>query len=349
MAKSPLKEQPSVSEVTAIEYNRWLVESEAKKSAEMRKQTHNDERKMRAELKEKYVTIAHDRSAQAKEQMKAAKAEVDNYHSDNLKHGAEVKEEVEALKKLKQAQKEQWLEHGSSLAREYGSEQKQRIKQNIGEMSSKKRGDAAAIKAGNTEAERVRTERKQKEVEDAQKLKRDILDATSDAVTREAKDTFFKQRKEGADDTRKEMKIWKDSRGQQKEAYANKAAGAKREVRAPSSPCRSRSVSPARRLPRTCTHRQIPVAWYPSLTLASFARHARIQALAAKKAAKEALESVRKSRAEAAKQMRDKRNNISTSGGKVKSDVISNKKVVHDMTRSRKYVSPAMAAVMKAQ
>ena len=90
-----------------------------------------------------------------------------------------------------------------------------------------------------------------------------------------AKDNFYQQRKAVGDDTRKDMKVWKDSRGAQKEQYASKAAAAKAE------------------------------------------------ALAAKKAAKEALDGVKDARLKAAQEMRQKRNNIETNYGKVKTDMVS--------------------------
>lgn len=318
-------------EVTAVEYNRWLVESNAKSQAVQRKETHEQERQLRKELQEKYRMIGHDRSAEHRNQMTAAKSGVDNLHSENLSRGKEVKEEVDALKKAREKQTEMWLEHGSTLARTYGSEQKKRIKSTIGAMSTRKREDAAALKAGVTEQERERAERKQKEVEDAQKLKREILDSTSDAVTREAKDTFFKQRKAGADDTRTDMKAWKDSRGAQKEAYATKAASAKREVRA-----RARAYRRAAPTSDTATptprHLLLSVPSIPHPACPSLPAYA--QALAAKKAAKEALEGVRIERAAAAKAMRDKQRNMESNFGKAKDDVGATKKQVRTGTFS---------------
>jgi len=290
---------PSISEVTTIEYNRWLVENGAKEQAELRKQSHDQERALRQEMTEKYRTVGNQRSAELKEQMQLAKAEVENFRADNLKKGCEVKEEVDALRKARKELNDSWLEHGSSLAYEYGSEQKRRIKSTIGEMSTRKRESATAVKSDVKEMERVRTERQQHMLEDAQKLKKAILDATSDEVTQMAKDNFYQQRKAVGDDTRKDMKVWKDSRGAQKEQYATKAAAAKAE------------------------------------------------ALAIKKAAKEALDGVKETRNKAAQEMRTKRNNLDTNHGKVKSDMSSTKKKVHDMTRTRKYVSPEAASLMK--
>jgi len=228
-----------------------------------------------------------------------AKAEVDNYHNDNLRRGKGVKEEVDMLRRARTNQKESWIEHGSQLSREYGSEQKRRIQAAGGEMSTRKGGNAKAVREEVGEMERVRTERQQKELADAQKLKQQIMAATSDAVTQEAKNVAYEQRKAVGDTTRDSMKTWKDSRSAQKEQYASKAAKAKAE------------------------------------------------AVAAKKAAKDALDAVREARKKAAEEMRQKRNNIETNSGKVKGDLGRTKKVVHDMTKTRKYVSPAAAELMK--
>jgi hypothetical protein len=292
---------PSISEITTIEYNRFLVEQNAKEAAEARKQDHDQERALRKEMTERYRTHGNQNSLELKEQMQLAKAEVENFRADNLKKGTEVKEEVEFLRKARKEQHDSWLEHGSSLAQEYGAEQKRRIQQNIGELTDTKRVAAAGIKADVKEMERVRTERQQHMLEDAQKLKKSVAEACGDEVTREAKNLFYEQRKNVGDTTRKDMKVWKESRQAGKEQYAAKASAAKAE------------------------------------------------ALAAKKAAKEAMEGVKEARLKAAREMRDKHNNIETNYGKVKQDVGVTKKQVHDMTRHRKFVSPEAAEVIKTR
>jgi len=294
--KSPAK---SISETTTIEYNRWLVENEHKEEATQRKRDHDDERKLRAEMTQMYKASGKDHVDEYKEQMGVAKAEVENYHNENLRRGKDVKEEVQMLRRARKNQAESWMEHGSQLSREYGSEQKRRIQAAGGDMSMRKGGNAKAVREEVGELERVRTERQQKELADAQKLKQQIMAATSDAVTQEAKNFSYEQRKAVGDTTRDSMKTWKDSRSQQKEQYASKAAKAKAE------------------------------------------------ALAAKKAAKEALDAVRDARKKAAEEMRQKRNNIEINSGKVKGDLGRTKKVVHDMTKTRKYVSPAAAELMR--
>jgi len=296
---SPSGGQPSISEVTTIEYNRFLVENGAQEEAKLRKQTHNQERKLRQDMQEKYKTAGNMKSAELKEQMAQARAEVDAFHEDNLRRGTEVKEEVDMLRNARKAQNEAWLEHGSQLSRELGSEQKRRIKGQMGAMSERKTAESKALRAQCKEEERVRAERLQRELEDAQKLKADISAATSDAVTQAAKATFFEQRKTVGDTTRVDMKAWKESRGAQKDEYAAKAAAAKAE------------------------------------------------AMAIKKAAKEARAAADAAKAKAAKEMRDKRNNIEVNYGKVKSDMGTMKKQVHDMTRTRKFVAQGAAETMR--
>jgi len=296
--KGGMEVQPSISEVTTIEYNRWLVESEAKAKADDRKANHDDERTLRKELIEKYRTVGSDHVSEYKEQMTTAKAEVENFRSENLRRGIEVKEEVDELRRARKAQKDSWLEHGSQLSREFGSEQKRRIKTQVGEMSTRKREASATVRNDIAELERMRTDRQQKELADARTLKEAIDSATSDEVTKQAKQQFYDQRKAVGDTTRDNMRQWKESRGSEKAEYATKAAAAKNE------------------------------------------------ALLAKKAAKEAMEGVREARAKAAKEMRDKRNNMDVNSKKVKSDLSTTKKQVHDMTRTRKFISSDAAAVM---
>ena len=99
---------PSVSEVTTIEYNRWLVDEDNKKQAEERKQKHDAERAYRKEQTLQYVQVGHEHSMEYKEQMETAKREVDNFHKKNLEKGSVVKQEVEHLKNTKKHMKEQW-------------------------------------------------------------------------------------------------------------------------------------------------------------------------------------------------------------------------------------------------
>lgn len=227
---SPKNPALSISEVTTIEYNRYLVEQNARDLAEQRKQSHDEERKLRTELAEKYKSAGNQSVAELKEQMQLAKAEVANFQADNLKKGSEVKEEVEFLRKIRKEQNEMWLEHGSSLAHELGAEQKRRIQQSRDELVMTKRGNATAIKADVKEMERLRTERQQRMLEDTQKLKKDVAEACGDEVTQKAKGLFLEQRKQVGETTRKDMKTWKESRQAGKEKYAAKASAAKAEA-----------------------------------------------------------------------------------------------------------------------
>ena len=52
-------------------------------------------------------------------------------------------------------------------------------------------------------------------------------------------------------------------------------------------------------------------------------------------------------RAKAAKEMRDKKNNMESNYGKVKSDVGMTKKQIHDMLKTRKFVSKDAAENMR--
>ena len=296
---TPVGGAPSVSETTTIEYNRWLVENSAKQEAEARKMTHDEERKMRQMMQEKYRNAGNLKSAELKEQLVQAKKEVAAYRDDNLRRGMEVKEEVDMLRKARKAQNEAFLEHGTQLSREYGSEQKRRIAEEKGALSKRNTLASKALRTQCQEEEKLRAERIQRELEDAQKLKADICAATSDQVTQAAKAMFYEQRKNVGDTTRVNMKEWKEGRLAQKEEYAAKAAAAKAE------------------------------------------------ALAIKKAAKEARAAADAAKAKAAKEMREKRNNIETNSGKVKSDMGTMKKQVHDMTRTRKFVSPQAAETMR--
>ena len=47
--------------------------------------------------------------------------------------------------------------------------------------------------------------------------------------------------------------------------------------------------------------------------------------------------------------MRDRKNNMETNAGRVKQDMGTTKKQVHDMTRQRKFVSDDAASIMKAK
>lgn len=165
---------PSVSEVTTIEYNRWLVEEDNKKEAEERKQKHDAERAYRKEQTDMYVKVGHDHSMEYKDQMETAKREVDNFRKHNLEKGGTVKAEVEALNKTRKAQKEQWIEHGSSLVQDLGSEQKRRIKKELGATSTRKRETSQALRKEMTELEKMRTERRNQAVENRKTLKEQV-------------------------------------------------------------------------------------------------------------------------------------------------------------------------------
>jgi len=292
---------PSVSEVTTIEYNRWMVEEDKKKEAEGRKQKHDAERAYRKEQTDTYVKVGHEHSMEYKEQMETAKREVDNFHKSNLEKGTIVKAEVSALNSQKKKHAEQWIEHGSTLAHDLGSEQKRRIKKELGATSTRKREQSKALKSEMTELEKMRTEGRNQAVENRKALREQIAQQTSDAVTQEAKDTFFQQRKEKGEDTRAAMKDWKEERVKQQGQHLDKAA------------------------------------------------QARAEALNAKRQAKEAIEALKTQRAQVAKEMRERRANINTAGGNVKTELSHNKKVIHDLTKRQKFVQQEQAANMKSK
>ena len=221
---------PSISEVTAIEYNRFIVEEANKKDAEERKQDHDKERNYRKELEERYQQFGRDHLNEFKGQMETAKREVDNLHNANSEKGRYVKDEVEALRKARKAQQEQWVAHGSALTQEYGSEQKRRIKQQIGATTSRKKEAAAILRKEMGELEKARTERRNQAVENRRQLKERIDSQTNDAATQEAKDTFFQQRKASGDDTRESMKAWKTDRVKQQGQHLDKAAAAREQA-----------------------------------------------------------------------------------------------------------------------
>jgi hypothetical protein len=294
-----ITESPSVSDVTTIEYNRWLMENGAREGAFERKKTREEEARLRTAMQDKYKTMGKTSVAELKEQMAMAKAEVEAFQKDNATRGKEVKEEVDALRKARKEQTTAWLEHGSQLSAELGKEQKRRIAETIGTMTTRKNAASKALKQQCKDEEKVRAERQQRELEDKIKLKNDMKTGTSDEVTSAAKESFYMQRKQVGDTTRTDMKAWKEGRQEQRDAYAAKAAAAK------------------------------------------------LEASQTKKAAKEALAAHSAAKAKAAKEMRDKKNNMESNYGKVKSDVGMTKKQIHDMLRTRKFVSKDAAENMR--
>lgn len=221
-----------VSDVTSIEYNRWLVEEGARSLAEERKLTHDEERKLRQALQEQYVQKGSTRAKELKVQMATAKAEVAAHNEDNLRRGAEVKDEVTRLTVQRKTQHEAWLEHGSALSTEYGSELRRKIVKEVQELTTRKLEASKALRTHNKEDEELLQERKARELEDAQKLREDVARATSMEVTRAAKDTFYKQRANVGDQTRDDMRNWKASIGEQRAEYGAKAAAVKAEATA---------------------------------------------------------------------------------------------------------------------
>lgn len=187
---------------------------------------------MHKEQQSKYQQFGADHMAEYKDQMATAKKEVDNFHKQNLDKGSSVKAEVTALSKARKEQKEQWIQHGSTLSRELGSEQKRKIKSTIGAMSQRKRESSQAVKAELKELENSRTERRNQAVENRRQLREKIQGQTSDQVCQEAKNMFFEQRKTVGDDTRTSMKQWKETRAREQSAHHEKALEARAAAKA---------------------------------------------------------------------------------------------------------------------
>jgi len=83
--------------------------------------------------------------------------------------------------------------------------------------------------------------------------------------------------------------------------------------------------------------------------LAEKASTARENAKQAKLAAKASLEGLRAKNAQAAKEIKQRRQNVEAAGGKFKSEITRNNKIVHDMLKKQKFVSPTRAEDMKAK
>jgi hypothetical protein len=199
----------SVSEVTAIEYNRWMVEEEHKKLAEERKDQHNVERSLRKELRDKYVGLGAEHYREDKEAMKSVSGGLEYHRKQNHDKGSIVKAEVAELTKKMHDQQTSWQQHGSSLAQEFGSDQKRKVKASLTATTARKREKAQAERALLGDLEKSRTERRNQAVDNRRELRELIQGQTSDAVTQEAKNLFFEQRKVIGDDTRSAMKKWK--------------------------------------------------------------------------------------------------------------------------------------------
>ena len=188
---------------------------------------HSADLKLKAEVKNMYVSQGADHAKEYKEQMSAAKGEVERFHATNLEKGLDVKSEVEFLKKQKEGNKDAWIEHGSTLARELGSEQKKKIAMAKDSTLKAKHDKAQALKSDMKSLETMRTERRNQAVENRKELRSKIQDHTSDGATREAKDIFFQQRKTVGDDKRKSTKEMKGEKMRQQSAHAEKAQGAR--------------------------------------------------------------------------------------------------------------------------
>jgi hypothetical protein len=225
-----LQAAPSISELTTIEYNRMLVEEEHKRQAEERKNKHDAEREYRKQQEDLYRQIGNEHAREYKEQMSAAKEEVQRFQNSNMYKGSTVKAEVESLRSALKSQKEEWMEHGSTLAQELGSDQKKRIKGARGATSTRKRESAGALKKELTELEKMRTERQQQAVENRRQLREKIQAQTSDGAVAESKALFFEQRKATGDDTRTQMKDWKADKQRQQGQYLDKAGAARAEA-----------------------------------------------------------------------------------------------------------------------
>ena len=222
----------SVSEVTAIEYNRWMVEEEHKKLAEERKDQHNVERSLRKELRDKYVGLGAEHYREDKEAMKSVSGGLEYHRKQNHDKGSIVKAEVAELTKKMHDQQTSWQQHGSSLAQEFGSDQKRKVKASLTATTARKREKAQAERAQLSDLEKSRTERRNQAVDNRRELRELIQGQTSDAVTQEAKNLFFEQRKVIGDDTRSAMKKWKEERSKQQEKKTSKALEARAAAKA---------------------------------------------------------------------------------------------------------------------
>ena len=219
-----------MSEVTTIEYNRYMVEQDNHLKAQERIDMYNEERARRNENTSMYVSLGASHVSEYKEQMSIAKGEVERYHEANAEKGRDVKDEVEHLKKQMTTQRDAWIEHGSTLAREWGSEQKKRIKDSQQATLQEKREKAQALKSDMKSLETMRTERRNQAVENRKELRAKIQEHTSDSACQEAKDMFFQQRKNHGDDKRKLAKELKGEKMRQQSLHAEKAQASREQA-----------------------------------------------------------------------------------------------------------------------
>ena len=215
------------AEMTAAEYARYLVQKDARASAELRRQNHENERKMRKELEDKYREHGRRGVDQSAASMSTVKVKLEETEEAKLVTGQVVRRGVEDLKKAHAERHQIWMARAEEISRDFGVKQQRRIKQSSGETLNNKRAAAASAAAARSEREHLRSEQKKKELEDAKLLHLEIDESTSGEVIKQSKDQFYRQRKAAHDQGTATYKAGKLEQQLERQAYAAKAKEAK--------------------------------------------------------------------------------------------------------------------------
>ena len=201
------------SPMSVAKYNQWtLVEANRQLGIKMRA----EEREF--QIRREQSTAAYHAARKAKTsvgrgQMELTRGAVGDYRGQLALRGAEGKQQLLAIRAKAMRQKAEWAAHGARSAQVHGLEQKKRVLESRAERFQARRNAALATKQ-ETEARKAAARELMARALEEKKLR---LERTRDGLPTpetiaEAREFYMKQKRESAQEVRKNEKEWMDIR-----------------------------------------------------------------------------------------------------------------------------------------
>eukprot|EP00326_Haptolina_ericina_P027550 CAMPEP_0181192450 /NCGR_PEP_ID=MMETSP1096-20121128/13292_1 /TAXON_ID=156174 ORGANISM="Chrysochromulina ericina, Strain CCMP281" /NCGR_SAMPLE_ID=MMETSP1096 /ASSEMBLY_ACC=CAM_ASM_000453 /LENGTH=327 /DNA_ID=CAMNT_0023281851 /DNA_START=128 /DNA_END=1111 /DNA_ORIENTATION=- len=227
-----LSESPSVSSVTLAEYNRWVVETENKKAAEVRRAEMEKEKAAREQMKEDRAKAMAATMEANKGQTQKTKAVVEAKIKDKLDKGAAIRDQSHSRMQQKKAQHDAFLAKAAQQAKELGSDLKESVATKKKEQTEKNRQVFNDVKA-ELKAYSDAREARQLAFMTEQKLKRDeIMEGKKGIKEKDLNEEggFGYRNKKVGEDTRAQVKVWNEQKEKAKEKHLTEVQRVKMDV-----------------------------------------------------------------------------------------------------------------------
>ena len=206
--------------ITRADYQRWAHEDRNHTAAETTRLEKEERKKFRLAEKERWRSQGVGIKSKQKEQLVAAKGEVEKHKTNNAAVGSQLRERADHLSKTRTEQQKKWADHGYELTQQYTIKAAQN---NMRSLKAQNAGIVNSMHAKRQDHETIVEAQRQQAQEERRQRVEKIRNETTDNVTRAAKKAFVDERWDVADGQREQSELYRKMRKEQELHYLEHA------------------------------------------------------------------------------------------------------------------------------